>query len=84
MVGKTRVRLLLTGVVLQSGSGPTVAKRLKALDPTVRVLYMTGLPGRLSPEGIDGTGAPFIQKPFSLQTLTDRVREVLAAPDEGR
>jgi two-component system cell cycle sensor histidine kinase/response regulator CckA len=76
---RSRIHLLLTDAVLQSGSGPTVARRLTTLDPTMLVLYMTGLPGRLSPERVDEDRAPFIQKPFSLQTLADTIRGMLAA-----
>ena len=79
-----RIHLLLTDVVLQFGSGPTVARRLKTIDPGVRVLYMTGLPGQIAPEVADGVGVPFIQKPFSLQALADKVRGVLGADNESR
>lgn len=78
----SRIHLLLTDVVLQSGSGPTLAARLKGSVPGLRVLYMTGLPGAASPGEADTAGAPSIQKPFSLQTLADQVRAVLeAGPD---
>lgn len=80
----SRVQLLLTDVVLQSGSGPTVARRVRAIDPDVRVLYMTGLPGRSSADAGDDGGVPFIQKPFSLQTLVDKVRSVLTAREDAR
>jgi two-component system cell cycle sensor histidine kinase/response regulator CckA len=74
-----KIDMLLTDVLLASESGPTVAKRLRALDPSIRVLYMTGLPGHLAPDTAGDGGAPFIQKPFSLQTLADKVRVVLDA-----
>ena len=79
-----RIHLLLTDVVLQFGSGPTVARRLKAIDPGVRVLYTTGLPGPISPEVADGVGVPFIQKPFSRNALADKVRGVLGADNRSR
>ncbi|NOT24458.1 MAG: response regulator [Acidobacteria bacterium] len=80
----SRIQLLLTDLVLQSGSGPTIARRLRASDPGIRVLYMTGLPGHVAADAGDDSGAPFIQKPFSLQTLADKVRAVLAAGEESR
>jgi signal transduction histidine kinase/ActR/RegA family two-component response regulator len=78
----SRVHLLLTDVSLRSGSGPTLARSLRAIDPSLRVLYMSGLPGGdVSAAAATSTG--FIQKPFSLQTLVDRVRALLDQPAES-
>jgi FixJ family two-component response regulator len=44
---------------------------------------MTGLPGgHVAAEAGDSGVAPFIQKPFSLQTLADKVRAVLLASEQ--
>jgi signal transduction histidine kinase/ActR/RegA family two-component response regulator len=78
----SRVHLLLTDVSLRSGSGPTLARSLRAVDPSLRVLYMSGLPGGdVSAAATTSTG--FIQKPFSLQALVDRVRALLDEPAES-
>jgi len=73
----SRIHLLVTDVVLHSGSGPTLASRLRTLEPTLQVLYMTGLPGSVSAEDHPPGEVWVIQKPFSLQALADKVRAVL-------
>jgi PAS domain S-box-containing protein len=78
-----RVHLLLTEVVVGTGSGSEIARRLKSADPLLQVLYMSGSPGASSVDLPAVLGMPFIQKPFSLQALADKVREVLDS-GEGR
>jgi PAS domain S-box-containing protein len=77
-----RVHLLLTDVMLRSGTGPDLANRMKAADPLLQVLYMSGLPGSTA-DRRSMAGMPFIQKPFTLQALAGKVREVLDS-GEGR
>ena len=74
------VDLLLVNVALPDGSGPTLVQRLRALDPAVRVLYTSGVPELTAADTTDETRAPYIQKPYSLQTLIDTVRAALDAP----
>jgi CheY-like chemotaxis protein len=65
--------------------GREAVTRLHAVRPDVRVLYMSGYTGtaaeQLGPLGPDDA---FIQKPFSLETLLRKVREVLDAPEPAR
>jgi hypothetical protein len=66
---------------------PLVVK-LKSIDPLVQSLVMLEAPAVEMPPG-EATGArvlpttPAIQKPFILQALADKVREVLDS-GEGR
>jgi DNA-binding response OmpR family regulator len=77
----SRVHLLLTDVMLGAGSGPALANRLKATDPLLQVLYMSGSTGATYLERPGMAGMPFIQKPFTLQALVAKVREVLDRGD---
>jgi PAS domain S-box-containing protein len=82
MLSAGRVHLLLTDVILRTGTGHELANRMKAADPLLQVLYMSGLPGSPA-DRRSMAGMPFIQKPFTLQALAGKVREVLDT-GEGR
>jgi PAS domain S-box-containing protein len=72
------IQLLLTDVVMPGISGRDLAKRLTARHPHLRVLYMSGYTFNVIAQ--DGTleeGISFLQKPFTPQVLTEKVREAL-------
>jgi two-component system cell cycle sensor histidine kinase/response regulator CckA len=68
-----KVHLLLTDVMMPGMSGPEVASALKSKWPALRVLFMSGTAN-------DPNLKNFIHKPFSLENLSKRVREVLDQP----
>ncbi len=75
--------LILADVVLGDMSGPAVAEALRALRPSIRVLYMSGY----ADEAIEQTGALednrfFLQKPFTPRELARKIREVLEPQEE--
>jgi PAS domain S-box-containing protein len=72
------IHLMITDVVMPQMSGPDLAAHLRALRPEVRSLYMSGYSegGGLRRESVEGT-ADYLQKPFSLEGLADKVREIL-------
>jgi PAS domain S-box-containing protein len=72
------IDLLLTDVIMPGMNGRELATHISKLLPEVRVLYMSGYTENAI--GHDGTldpGINLLQKPFSLPSLKDRVREVL-------
>src|SRR5260221_115799 len=73
-----RIHLLLTDLILPGASGRDIAKRVCALRPGVRVLFMSGYTDDtiIQRHGIDPSFA-FLPKPFSSATLATKVREVL-------
>ncbi len=74
------VDLLLTDVVLPGLSGVEVAQRLKSLRPSLKVLLMSGYTDRsLGEDGALPAGMGFLQKPFTLDAVTRKVREMLEA-----
>lgn len=75
------IDLLLTDVVMPSMSGREVARRIRLLQPAIRVLYMSGYnDDAILHHGVESSEVDFISKPFALQALATRVREVLDAP----
>jgi two-component system, cell cycle sensor histidine kinase and response regulator CckA len=76
-VGRRRepIDLLLTDVVMPELGGPELAARLRAVQPSLKVVYMTGYAER----AVAGELAPWplLQKPFDVGALADTIREVL-------
>jgi CheY-like chemotaxis protein len=76
--------LVLADVVLGDMSGPAVAEALRALRPSIHVLYMSGY----ADDAIAETGALedarwFLQKPFTPMDLARKIREVLEPQTEA-
>ncbi len=72
------VDLLLTDVVMPHMSGPGVAKKVAALRPNIKVLYMSGYTDdAIVHHGVLTQEMPFIQKPFTPLALRKKIREVL-------
>jgi PAS domain S-box-containing protein len=76
------IQLLVTDVVMPSMSGPELARRLRVSQPTLRVLYCSGytedaVVRRSGHEARTG----FLPKPYTRETLLERVRALLDADD---
>jgi PAS domain S-box-containing protein len=75
---KDPIHLMLTDVVMPGMSGHELAKRLKSLHPKMKVLYMSGYTDdTIVLHGVLVEGVNYIQKPFTVDALTKKVREVL-------
>ena len=70
--------------ILGDMSGPAVAEALRALRPSIRVLYMSGYTDEaIVKTGVLDEGKPFLQKPFTPMQLAKKIREVLDEPETG-
>lgn len=72
------IHLLITDVVLPEGGGLALAARLRRAQPQLRVVFMSGYPaGALAGHGLPARDVAFLQKPFSIAELAEKVGEVL-------
>jgi two-component system, cell cycle sensor histidine kinase and response regulator CckA len=79
----SKIDLLLTDVVMPRMSGQELSHQLIPLRPGTRVLYMSGYSeNAIIHHGVMEEGTDFIEKPFSPEELTSRIREVLDTPRE--
>jgi two-component system, cell cycle sensor histidine kinase and response regulator CckA len=77
-----KIDLLLTDVVMPGMSGREVSAQVTSMRPEVRVIYMSGYTDdMIVHHGVLNEGQDFIQKPFSPNTLVQKVREVLDRPE---
>ncbi len=73
-----RVDLLITDVGLPGLNGRQLADALLEVRPDLKVIFITGYAeGAASPSGFLAPGMEIITKPFTLEALTARVREML-------
>ncbi len=75
---KDHIDILITDVVMPGIGGRELAKKLLALRPGISVLYLSGYTeDAVVTQGALGPATAFLQKPFTLQNLAKKVREVL-------
>jgi CheY-like chemotaxis protein len=78
------IHLLVTDVVMPEMRGPELAKRLKGLRNSIRIVYMSGyLEYNRGNEDFLEEGF-FLQKPFSRDTLVHKVGEALRNNSKSR
>jgi PAS domain S-box-containing protein len=75
------IHVLLTDVVMPGMDGRQLAKRISAVKPGVKVLFMSGYTADvIAQRGVLDEGVQFLSKPFTRDDLACKVREMLAGP----
>jgi PAS domain S-box-containing protein len=76
--GGVAIDLMLVDVVMPEMTGADLAKKVAALQPSMRVLYMSGYTGgAISGRDVVGEGVTYLEKPFTAATLCAKVHAVL-------
>ena len=76
----SEIDLLVTDVIMPKINGRDLAIKLQTLCPDLKLLFMSGYTDDvLDQQSNIKEGAHFLQKPFSMKTLTAKVRETLNA-----
>ena len=73
------IDVLLTDLTMPNVGGRELAERLRESQPSLKVIYMSGY----VEDGLTGALPPstsFLGKPFTFSELTEKVRELVAAP----
>jgi CheY-like chemotaxis protein len=74
----SQLDLLLTDIVMPRLTGTALADKVKTLYPDVKVVFMSGYADEtLANRGTLEAGMAFIQKPFTLEVLARKIRQVL-------
>ena len=74
----SKIDLLITDAVMPALGGRELADKLKELCGEMKVLYISGYTDDASIYAADlPAGTAFLQKPFTLGSLLDKVKEVL-------
>ncbi len=75
---KESIKLMITDVVMPGMSGKELADRISSLNPSIKVIYISGYTyDTIFHHGVLEGGIRFIQKPFTTESLMRKVREVL-------
>ncbi len=73
-----QIHLLMTDVIMPEMNGRDLARSLLALYPKMKRLFTSGYSADvIAHHGVLDAGMHFIQKPYSVRNLTDKIREVL-------
>ncbi len=79
------IDLLIADVVMPTMGGPALAKRLLQQRPDLKVIFVSGYADEaIGDRRMLDNGASFLQKPFTLEGLLAKVRQVLGDRPSGR
>ena len=74
------IHLLITDVFMPDVGGPELAKQLLALRPAMKVLYVSGSSEALQDAGLLAQASHFLQKPYTQDQISRKIREILDQP----
>ena len=76
-----RIHLLITDVIMPEMNGKQLERSLRTHCPEIKCLFMSGYTGDIiTQHGLLDEGVHFIPKPFSMQSLSAKVRDMFDSP----
>ena len=79
------IDLLMTDVVMPEMNGRDLAEEITKIYPAIRLLFMSGYTANvIAHQGVLDEGVAFIPKPFSMEDLAKKLREVLDKVSDER
>ncbi|MFC1502408.1 response regulator [bacterium] len=74
---KGSIDLLVTDVIMPHMNGKDLAERLKQIQKKMKVLFISGhIDSMIAHQGIDQPSTPFLQKPYTFETLHKKISTV--------
>ena len=83
MAQAEKVDLLISDVVMPGMDGPAMVRAIRANNPNIPVLFMSGYAEEQLRKSIDIENVAFLPKPFSVNQLAEAARDVLSAARDG-
>ena len=75
---KGPIHLLVTDIIMPQMSGPELARHMTIQRPGMKVLFLSGYANdSILEQNSIVSGGSFLQKPFSPETLTLKIREII-------
>jgi two-component system cell cycle sensor histidine kinase/response regulator CckA len=75
------IHLLITDVVMPGMNGKELRERLRSVHPALKCLFMSGYTANvIAHHGVLEDSVQFLQKPFTIRSLVEKVRETLEQP----
>ncbi|MDQ7065563.1 MAG: response regulator [candidate division KSB1 bacterium] len=80
---KDSIDLLLTDVIMPGLNGKELYEEVRRYCPQIRVLFMSGYTDDIiNQDAFPASETHFLQKPFTMEKLCEKVREVLDLPQD--
>ena len=71
------IDLLLTDVIMPQMSGPELARKIRAMRPQMKVIFISGYSETiLEPFDVNDSGIALLQKPFTIRVLFAKLQEM--------
>lgn len=82
LLEKQRYDLLLTDIVMPEMDGIELAQKASAIDPAIRVMFITGFAAVALQGGRTAPEAKLLSKPFHLKDLVAEVDRIFQSEDQ--
>lgn len=80
---KSKIKLLISDMVLPRMNGFNLAREIKKIIPTLRTLFISGYLEELDlKSSLSGREIHLIKKPFTIKQLTQKIQEVMEGDEE--